>query len=252
MTSLQADPGALQEQNGAEPAERTRMRQGLTYLRANGATLVAEVAANFVFPYVIYDQAKPALGEVGALIASSAPPILWSLFEFARRRRVDALSLLVLAGIVLSGLAYFGGGSAHLLQLREKLVTALIGLVFLVSAALRRPLAYQLARAGILRRSPSDLADFEGLRDNAFFKRSMTLITVVWGVGLLCEAAVSGVLVYSVSVREYLIIGPVIGNAAMATLGLWTFWYSRRQKRLGQARRAAAASLAASAPPSAG
>ena len=190
--------------------------------------------ANFVLPYVIYGQAKPALGEVGALIASSGPPIVWSLVEFARRRRVDALSMLVLAGIVLSVLAFFGGGSVHLLQLREKLVTALIGLVFLGSAAIGRPLVYQLARAGMVRRKSSELAAFEGLRENVFFRRTMTLMTLVWGFGLVGEAALSCVLVYAVSVREYLIVGPVIGNASMGALGLWTFWYSRRQRRLGK------------------
>jgi hypothetical protein len=83
---------------------------------------------------------------VRALLASSAPPIAWSLVEFARHRRVDALSVLVAAGIVLSLLAMIGGGGPKFLQLRENLVTGIIGLVFLGSA-----LIYQLARAGMRR-----------------------------------------------------------------------------------------------------
>ena len=66
-------------------------------------------------------------------------------------RRLDALSLLVLAGIVLSLLAFFGGGGPRMLQLREKLVTGVIGLAFLASAAVGRPLIYELARAGMAR-----------------------------------------------------------------------------------------------------
>ena len=222
------------------PLQRTRR-----YLRTNGLGLAAEVAVNFVLPYIVYDQAKPALGEVGALIASSAPPLLWSLMEFVRRRRVDAVSLLALGGIALSLLAFLGGGSVHLLQLREKLVTALIGLVFLGSAAIGRPLIYQLARAGLARRKPSELAAFEALRDNAGFRRSMTLMTLVWGFGLLGEAALSGVLVYALSVREYLIVGPILGNGAMGALGLWSFWFSRRQRR----RRAGQDGRVGAAPP---
>ena len=79
------------------------------------------------------------------------------------------------------------------------------------------------------------------LRDNAFFRRSMTLMTLVWGFGLLGEAALSCALVYAISVRQYLIVGPILGNASMGMMGLWTFWYSRRQRRRGQARREAAA-----------
>ena len=234
MVDLVAERSAV---TGAGVQGAGPLQGALGYLRANRANLAGEVVANFVLPYVIYDHAKPALGDVGALLASSGPPIVWSLVEFARRRKVDALSMLVLGGIALSVLAVFGGGSVHLLQLREKLVTALIGLVFLGSAAIGRPLVYQLARAGMMRRDPSELASFEALRDNPFFRRSMTLMTLVWGFGLVGEAALSGVLVYTLSVREYLIVGPVIGNAAMGALGLWTFWYSRRQRRLGQARR---------------
>jgi hypothetical protein len=211
------------------------------YVRAKGFTLAAEVLVNFILPYMIFDQAKPSLGEVNALIASSGPPIAWSCLEFIRHRRVDALSMLTLAGIVLSVLAFFGGGSVHLLQLRERLVTALIGLIFLGSAAVGRPLVYELARAGMMRRKASDLAEFEGLRNNVHFRRSMTLTSLVWGFGLVGEAAISCALVFTISPRAYLIVGPIIGNGAMACLGLWTFWYSRRQARLGKARRLACA-----------
>lgn len=208
------------------------------YLRANGLSLGAEILVNFVLPYVVYDRANPAFGEVGALLASSAPPLVWSFVEFARRRRVDALSLLALGGIALSLLAFAGGGSVHLLQLREKLVTALIGLVFLGSAAVGRPLIYQLARAGLARRKPSELAGFEALRDKPGFRRAMIFMTLVWGFGLIGEAALSCMLVYALSVRQYLIAGPVLGYATMGALGLWTFWYSQRRRRL--ARQAAA------------
>ncbi|HEX3985678.1 MAG TPA: hypothetical protein VHX13_03625 [Acidobacteriaceae bacterium] len=59
--------------------------------------------------------------------------------EFVRRRRLDAMSLRVITGIALSLLAFLGGGSVPFLQLRENIVTCLIGLVFLGSAAIIRP-----------------------------------------------------------------------------------------------------------------
>ncbi len=242
MTDLVVEQSARLNGRREAAALGRPLDRAVDYARRNGARLAAEVAVNFVLPYIIYDQARPAWGEVGALIASSGPPVVWSLVEFARRRRVDALSLLVLAGIVLSGLAVLGGGSVHLLQLREKLVTALIGMVFLGSAAIGRPLVYQLARAGMMRSDSSELAAFEALRENVHFRRSMMLMTLVWGFGLVGEAALSCALVYTLSVRDYLIVGPVIGNASMGALGLWTFWYSRRRRRLGQARREALAS----------
>ena len=195
------------------------------------ATIAVEGLVNFVLPYLIYVRAEPRLGDVHALLASSLPPIVWSLVEFARKRRVDAISMVVLAGIVLSLLAFIGGGSVRFLQLRENLVTGLIGLVFLGSAAIGRPLIYQLARAGKQRASGADLAKFEALRDNARFKHAMMVMTLVWGFGLLAETVAACVLVYSISIAEYLIVSPFLGYGAMAAMGLWTIWYVRRNSR---------------------
>ena len=116
-----------------------------------------------------------------ALIASSAPPTLWSLVQFARHRRVDALSVLVLGGIVLSLLAMLGGGGAQFLLLREKLVTGAIGLLFLGSALIGKPLIYQLARASMRRKSEDEAQQFEALQIHAGFRRTMMVMTLVGG-----------------------------------------------------------------------
>ena len=225
---------------------RTR---ALGYVRRHGANVVTEVVVNFLGPLLIYDYAKPHLGDVKALIASSAPPIAWSLFEFIRRRRVDAVSMLVLAGIALSLLAFLGGGGAKFLQLREKLVTVSIGLVFVGSAAIGRPLIYQLARATIMRRTPHELADFEAMRENVHFRRVMMRMTLVWGFGLLIEAGVAAALVMTLSIHNYLIVAPIVGYGTMGGLSLWTWWYARESRRRGQARAAAEAAMAATDPP---
>ncbi len=215
------------------------------FVRERGAGIAVEALVNFIGPYLIFGLAKKNFGEVNALIASSGPPIIWSLVEFARKRRVDAVSILVLAGIALSLLAFAGGGSVRLLQLREKLVTAAIGLIFLGSAIIRKPLIYQLARATLMRRSAAEARSFEALRDNVHFRRTMTLMTVVWGCGLIAEAGVASLLVLTMSVQQFLIVGPVVGYGTMGTLGLWTWWYARHQRRKGAARLAAEASAKA-------
>jgi hypothetical protein len=225
--------------------------KAVPFIRERGASVATEILVNFLLPLLIFDYAKPHLGDVNALIASSGPPIAWSLIEFARRRRVDALSILVLTGIALSLLAFLGGGSAKFLQLREKLVTVAIGLVFLGSAAIGKPLIYQLARATIMRRSPSELADFEAMRDNMHFRRVMMIMTLVWGFGLLAEAAVAVALVLSLSIHNYLIVSPIVGYGTMGGLSLWTWWYARESRRKGKARAAAQAALTASEQPGA-
>jgi len=228
---------------------REHIATALTYLRDHGAGIAVEVVVNFAAPFLIYDLTKHRLGDVGALIASSGPPIAWSLIELVRKRRLDAVSMLVIAGIALSLLAMAGGGSAKFLQLREKLVTGLIGLVFLGSAAIGRPLIYQLARASIRRQSPDQLEQFESRRQDAGFKRTMMIMTLVWGFGLLAEMGVGVMLVLTLSIHDYLLASPVVGYGTMGALFAWTFWFVRRRRRQAAVRMAAAAVSAEHTPP---
>ena len=199
-----------------------------TWIRENGLHFVLEVAANFALPLVIYDLVSPRHGDVNALLASMAPPILWSLIAFARSRRVDALSVLVLVGIGLSLLAAFGGGDARWLQLRENLATAMIGLAFLGSAIIGRPLIYVLARAVLARKDPEEVAAFEDNRDSDQLRRVMMVMTLVWGSGLIASALASSALIFVLSIHDYLIVSPILGYGTMGALALWTALYNRR------------------------
>jgi hypothetical protein len=200
---------------------------------------IGEILVNFLLPYLIYVQTQGRIGQVDALLASSLPPILWSIGEFLVRRRIDALSLLVIAGIVLSLLAFIGGGSVRLLQLRENLVTGLVGMVFLGSAAIRRPVIYALARATMARQSGTQAEAFAQLRGNKFFEATMMIMTLVWGFGLVAQTGLACVLVFTLPIATYLLVSPFLGYGAMGLLGLWTFLYAKRRRRIGAAIRAA-------------
>jgi hypothetical protein len=207
------------------------------YIHKEGGRIFLELLVNFILPFAIYSYAEAPLGEVRALLLSSGPPILWSFVEFVRHRRLDALSVLVVCGIALSLLAMLGGGGVRFLQLREKLVTAVIGLVFVSSAVIGKPLVFELARATKRRKSEDEAKEFEGLQVHAGFRRTMTIMTLVWGFGLLADVAISVVLVFELGIREYLIVNPILGYGTMGSLSLWSFLYGRRAKRRGEARR---------------
>jgi hypothetical protein len=217
-----------------------RVQQAFDFLRHNGLKVGGEILINFALPYLIYDLTQPHVGEVKALLWSSGPPILWSAIEFARHRKVDVVSVLALLGIALSLLAFVGTGSVKMIQLREKLVTVLIGAVFVGSALIGRPLIYELAKASLARqKDDEEVARFETLRNDVYFRRSMTIMTLAWGFGLLADAAVSIALVFVVSIKAYLIINPVLGYTTVGLLSLWTFWFARKRRREGEARREA-------------
>jgi len=195
-----------------------------------------ELFVNVALPFACYSLVQPHFGDVRGLLASSVPPILWSVAEFARKRRVDAVSLV----------AFIGGGSVKFLQLRENLVTGAIGLVFLGSALIGKPLIYQLAVAGAARQSAAAKTELVQYKDNPFFRRAMTVMTLVWGFGLLGATASACVL----SIRTYLIVSPFVGYGIMGALALWTMWFSRGERKRGVARRAALAARSESSVPS--
>ena len=205
-----------------------RLEGALTWARTNGPGIALEIVVNFALPYVVYRATQGRLGDVDALIAASAPPLAWSILEFARRRRIDALSLLVLAGIVLSLIAFIGGGGVRFLQLREQLVGAVIGLLFLGSAAIGKPLIHQLALARI-RREAGQAGWFEALSHDPRLRRIMMVMTLGWGIALVAQSAACVALVFVLSIKSYLIVGPIVGYAVLGAMTAWSFWYGKRR-----------------------
>lgn len=194
--------------------------------------LVLELAANILAPWAVYSLLAPAYGATIGLIGSALPPLLWSLFELVRTRRLDAVSVIVLTGILLTVLATMLGGSPKLLQIRENAVSGLVGVAFLASLLLRRPLLYHLAAAIFARQGPEAQARLETFiatpRGVGFFRH----ITLLWGIGLILQTSVMVWLVFVWPIGTYLLLSPVIGYGMLGLLFAGTFWYRRWAKTI--------------------
>lgn len=191
-----------------------------------------ELVVNFLLPWLAYKLALPHWGEAGGLIASAVPPVLWSVVELARFRRVDALSLIVLIGIALSIGAMALGGSPRMLLLRESLVSGAVGVAFLVSLLMRRPLIFYLARATIAREVEGGAERMNAMwHESPFLAPSMRLMTAVWGVGLTSETALRSWMAMTWPIERFLVVSPVVGYAIYGTLLTWTLWYRKTLRR---------------------
>ncbi|MCC8401525.1 hypothetical protein LJ655_06380 [Paraburkholderia sp. MMS20-SJTN17] len=192
---------------------------------------VLELAVNFLLPWLAYRLALPRVGETGALIASAAPPLAWSAIELARFRRVDALSVMVVAGIVLSVAAMALGGSPRMLLLRESLVSGAVGVAFLLSLPMRRPLIFYLARATVAREMEGGAAHFEALwRERPGLAIAMRTMTLVWGLGLTGETALRAWMALTWPIERFLVVSPFIGYGIYVGLALWTLWYRKTMR----------------------
>ncbi len=192
---------------------------------------IAELAVNILLPWLVYRQLNKPYGEFDALAASAAPPILWSLYELARFRKLDALSLLVLGSILLSLVALAFGGSPRLLMVRENLFSLPIGAAFLVSTCMARPLIYYMARATFARESPAHLAMFEQAWRRPQVLRALRIMSAVWGGGLIFQGVLLGWMAWTWPVERYLLISPIVGYGIIGALALWTYAYRRKLRR---------------------
>lgn len=189
--------------------------------------LAIELAVNFIGPWAVFRLLDSSVGDTNALIASALPPLLWSAIELMRSRRVDALSAIVVVGILLTLVATLFGGSPRLLQVRENAVTGLIGVVFLATICLERPLIYHLACATFARQSPEAALRLEAFaatpKGAMFFRR----LTVLWGIGLITQTAVLVWLAFIWPIDRFLLLSPVIGYGLLGLLLMGTLWYRR-------------------------
>ncbi|MBN3787075.1 VC0807 family protein [Burkholderia sp. Ac-20353] len=195
------------------------------------AGLILELAVNLLLPWAAYRVAQPHFGEAGALYASAIPPVLWTIFEFVRARRIDAVSVVVLLGIALSIVAMALGGGPRALLMRESLASGAIGVIFLLSLVRERPLIFYLARATVAREMAGGAERFEAVWDEQpVLRQTLRLMTFVWGAGMTIEMLVRCWMVANWTVERVLVLSPIIGYSVFGGLLMWTFWYRRRMR----------------------
>nr|WP_249172482.1 VC0807 family protein [Burkholderia dolosa] len=193
--------------------------------------MILELVVNLLLPWAAYRIAHPHFGETGALYASAVPPIVWSIVEFVRSRRVDAVAAVVLFGIALSIAGMALGGSSRTLLMRESLASGAIGVVFLLSMFRERPLIFYLARATVAREMPGGAARFETVwAEQPGLRQMLRLMTFVWGACMTLEMLLRCWMVATWPVERVLVVSPIIGYSVFGSLLLWTFWYRRRMR----------------------
>ncbi|WP_097460600.1 VC0807 family protein [Mangrovitalea sediminis] len=203
--------------------------------------IVRTLLVNALAPYLIYALLKGHTSNFIALVCSGLPPLIESVWSLLKRRRLDVMAVLVLGGIAL-GLGLMAmGGNARLLLVRESLVTGLVGVVFLVSLVLPRPIIFYLAREMTTGDVPEAVATWDRRwQDLSWFRAGMRVMTLMWGAGMVVEAAVRVDMAETLPIQHFLAISPFVQYGITGALVLWTLWYRKRMKQRAQASSMAA------------
>jgi hypothetical protein len=203
-------------------------------------SVVLDFLVNLGGPWVVYRLVEGSTSTINALLLSLIPPIIWSLLQLVWSRKLDVISMLVIAGIAATLVATLFGGNPRLLLVRESFITGIFGLVFLGSLWFPRPLLFYLAKATVAKQGGAE-AQFAGKWSIPGFRHTFYLMTVVWGVGLIAQAVLQVILAFALSIEQDLVVSPIVGYGVYLGLFGWSFWYGKRRKERGERLAAAAA-----------
>ncbi|WP_322028338.1 VC0807 family protein [Paraburkholderia sp. J76] len=184
---------------------------------------------NAALPAAVYWLTLARLGVPGALAASAAPLLAWMIFDLVRFRHFDALSALVLASIGMSLVVLASASARWLSEAREPLVSGVIGVIFLLSLPLERPLVFYLGRSTLSRERSGREREFDEMWQNRpALVRSIRLMTAVWGLGLVGENAVRIWLVCCTGAQNGDRLSMIVRYATYFGLTAWSIVYRNR------------------------
>jgi hypothetical protein len=196
------------------------------------------ILLSVVAPIVIYGMLTDrGFSEVAALIISGIGPVVDLAITILVSRRVDEFSLMVLVFLVIGVITSLLFDDPRLLLLKESAVTGLFGLVLLGSLLAPRPLMFYFGRRFATGGSAEKIEWWNGLWQYAGFRRTQRVLTLVWGVALLGEAVLRGVLAFVLPVGTMVVLNSVLPPVVFALLVVFTITYAKRS----QARAAAVA-----------
>lgn len=73
--------------------------------------------------------------------------------------------------------------------------------------------------------------DWEKRWNIPYFRHSMKLMTLVWGLGFILEAAIKVILVYTLSISEFLLVSNFVSYGIIALLIFWQVKYVKKFKK---------------------
>ncbi|MGX1972013.1 VC0807 family protein [Streptomyces kronopolitis] len=175
-------------------AEDNNQREQSAARRQFAVTMLCDV----VLPVGLYYVLRSAgCGELLSLLISAAAPALNTAYHIVTRRKVDTVGVFVIAILVLVGLGSFISGSPRLTLARGGWFTGLIALWILASLFTSRPFTYRALKTLLPGKSE---ALEEHWRTDPHFRRIWRSLTVLWGVGLLVDAALRVIMAYTLPV----------------------------------------------------
>lgn len=201
--------------------------QGVGLDRSRLRALLPVAVFDIAGPLAVYWLLRAAgTAEVTALIVSGILPALGVAMGVIRHRRLDAIGSLVLVGIIAGTVVGLTTHSARLVLMEGSVPTAVFGLACLGSLLTAQPLLYRIALQ-THGASAGQRRDLEARLSVPGMARAFQVVTLVWGLTFLAEAATRVVIVEMTSAGNALLVVKVMPYIVLGALLRWMIGYLR-------------------------
>jgi hypothetical protein len=179
-----------------------------------------------IVPLVLFVGCLQFVGVTTAVLVALA----WSLMSVARRllvgKSVPGLLMLTTVALVAKSVTAIATGSLFVYFLQPTATTALVGLAFLISVPLGRPLAERLAH---------DLCPFdEATRAHPVLRQFFARVSLWWAVTSMINFAITLWLLLTQSPTTFVLVKSVLGpSTTVCTLVVAGFWFRAHMARAG-------------------
>lgn len=208
--------------------------------RPGALRAMAPIARDIAIPIGGYFALR-ALGcsDFLALAAGAVWSAGVTVVGVVRARRIDPMAAVMLGVFAIGLVGALISGDARIMIIKDSVGTAVVGVAFLISAAMHRPMTYVAARKTM---TGEKLAGFEAAyRTKPSMRRAFEQLAVLWGAGLFGEAVLRVVLALRLPVATMAWLSSVL---MVVTIGGLTVITARVVKRLRAAAAAAESSPA--------
>lgn len=197
-------------------------------------SIIISILINAILPLITYKILINHIpSSITALIISTTIPIIDNIYHIIKEKKIDIFASLIILGFIVGIISMLFGGSQKLLLIRQSYITAVIGILFLISMFFPKPMIYYLAKKFINSQdkyAKNNKSTIDEKWKNLHFRFSMKFLTFIWGICLVLEAVCNISLVFILSVSKYMLISPLVSYGFIGCATFITFFYRKKIK----------------------
>ena len=197
-------------------------------------SIIISILINAILPLITYKILINHIpSSITALIISTTIPIIDNIYHIIKEKKIDIFASLIILGFIVGIISMLFSGSQKLLLIRQSYITAVIGILFLISMFFPKPMIYYLAKKFINSQdkyAKNNKSTIDEKCKNLHFRFSMKFLTFIWGICLVLEAVCNISLVFILYVSKYMLISPLVSYGFIGCATFITFFYRKKIK----------------------